>query len=1159
MIRRTSLLAAKFALVLAAVMLIALGAAWWRLSAGPLQLPALTRQIEAQLSAARGGRAVDIASVQLSWSGEPRALQLQAHDIRILDGEGAVISRYSDASIGLSVLQLMIGRIALVRAEFIGGDISVTRKREGETHIAFGPPGSTPDVIIPASEDDDPLAEKVRRVLDGLARAFQPIGPGGPLRDITIRGARLEIIDEMGGGRWLAENAVVALNRTRGALVLAVDAELEGAGAVEGNAPANLRITTDTRFQEALIEFGARDARPRAVLSPAMLGIFAGLDAPMTAQITIGLDRERGVNQFEGALSLGRGGAVMAGQRFSLDGGRLHGRYELETDELVIDQVSLAGSRTRISGEARLANASSLLRTAPDAAAAFDLTLPSATLDVPGVFEEAFDLQRVRATGEIRDGVINLSRLEAQRGEARLEATGRVRFAALGAERKLYPGIQLDGRITGALDPRTVLALWPKPFVEGARTYLSDALVGGRITDVAVRMDIPPEEIAGRQLGDRSLELSFGFTDGIIRYINTMSPITAARGTATLRGNSFNMAVSDARLDGLVISEGRVEMPRLNPKGEMVTIRARADGDARALIGLLMQEPISLGPRLPLEPATIGGRGSASLVLQRPNQANVPFEDIDFTVDGRFENVSGTMRENRLALTEGRLRVSGNQDAITISGPMRLGASQVEVAWTERLTTQTNPSRYRIAGTFDADDLETLGYPARLATRGRIGVEVTGEGTGFQIATAQVGLNLTPATAFLPRNFWVKRPGTAANARFNVSRAQDGGYVLTDIDVQGAGLATRGRVALAANGMLREVDLPSFTVDGRANLAITGRRGSDGALEFTARGPMIDAAPFLDVVEEEHAPPRRPVAAPSPAAGSVQASATPAAPPVETYRIALRADRMELRGGVVMTNTTSDLVLVDTTLQTLVTHGTTGQGRTLDLALGPRASDPQGRVAFRADDAGFAWRGFTGADNIIGGTATATGTWRMGPPSVAQINLRMRDFRVVNVPAMAHLLGSVASLTGFVEMLNGEGIGFSSLDAPVTLNADNLVFTQARMAGPSLGLTASGSYDMNGDDLDVDGVVVPSYGLNSVLGNVPLLGNLLTSRRGEGVFGMTYAVNGPVAAPRVGVNPLSALTPGILRRIFEPIAPRRTPAPARAPATGSAAAPASGG
>ena len=47
-------------------------------------------------------------------------------------------------------------------------------------------------------------------------------------------------------------------------------------------------------------------------------------------------------------------------------------------------------------------------------------------------------------------------------------------------------------------------------------------------------------------------------------------------------------------------------------------------------------------------------------------------------------------------------------------------------------------------------------------------------------------------------------------------------------------------------------------------------------------------------------------------------------------------------------------------------------------------------------------------------------------------------------------------------------------------------------------------------------------------------------RRGEGVFGMTYSINGPAAQPRVGVNPVSALTPGILRRIFEPLTPRDT-------------------
>ena len=141
--------------------------------------------------------------------------------------------------------------------------------------------------------------------------------------------------------------------------------------------------------------------------------------------------------------------------------------------------------------------------------------------------------------------------------------------------------------------------------------------------------------------------------------------------------------------------------------------------------------------------------------------------------------------------------------------------------------------------------------------------------------------------------------------------------------------------------------------------------------------------------------------------------------------------------------------------------------------------------------------------------------------------------------AYSVLLSATGSLTGLAEMLNGDGIGFNNLDARLNYGNNRVSFTDARMAGPSMGLTGSGGYDIRADNLMVDGVVAPSPILNlSMLSNVPVIGNLLTSRRGEGVFGMTYSINGHAAAPRVFVNPVSALTPGILRRIFEPVSPR---------------------
>jgi hypothetical protein len=64
-----------------------------------------------------------------------------------------------------------------------------------------------------------------------------------------------------------------------------------------------------------------------------------------------------------------------------------------------------------------------------------------------------------------------------------------------------------------------------------------------------------------------------------------------------------------------------------------------------------------------------------------------------------------------------------------------------------------------------------------------------------------------------------------------------------------------------------------------------------------------------------------------------------------------------------------------------------------------------------------------------------------------------------------------------------------------------------------------------------------------VLGAIPVLGNVFVSKKGEGLFGVTYKASGDADEPQVAVNPLSVLAPGILRRIFEGSVPSAPPPP----------------
>ena len=72
------------------------------------------------------------------------------------------------------------------------------------------------------------------------------------------------------------------------------------------------------------------------------------------------------------------------------------------------------------------------------------------------------------------------------------------------------------------------------------------------------------------------------------------------------------------------------------------------------------------------------------------------------------------------------------------------------------------------------------------------------------------------------------------------------------------------------------------------------------------------------------------------------------------------------------------------------------------------------------------------------------------------------------------------------------------------------------------------------DQLDLQGTIVPAYALNSIIGNIPVIGSLLLGGEGQGLFAANYRVTGSAADPEVSVNPLSALAPGFLRRLFQP-------------------------
>jgi hypothetical protein len=146
--------------------------------------------------------------------------------------------------------------------------------------------------------------------------------------------------------------------------------------------------------------------------------------------------------------------------------------------------------------------------------------------------------------------------------------------------------------------------------------------------------------------------------------------------------------------------------------------------------------------------------------------------------------------------------------------------------------------------------------------------------------------------------------------------------------------------------------------------------------------------------------------------------------------------------------------------------------------------------------------------------------------------LGISNFVLVKAPFMVRLM-TMASLTGISNMVDGKGVAFSRLDMPFTFASQRLKIMDARAVGSELGITGEGLIDLDAKKVDLDGTVVPAYTINSILGNIPVLGAVFTGSKGSGIFAATYTIKGDFEKIQIDVNPLAALAPGFLRNLIK--------------------------
>ena len=170
------------------------------------------------------------------------------------------------------------------------------------------------------------------------------------------------------------------------------------------------------------------------------------------------------------------------------------------------------------------------------------------------------------------------------------------------------------------------------------------------------------------------------------------------------------------------------------------------------------------------------------------------------------------------------------------------------------------------------------------------------------------------------------------------------------------------------------------------------------------------------------------------------------------------------------------------------------------------------------------------SESFIEGEGTAT--LYLKELNLLSGRIEIANSSIKNSYFLARLL-QLASFTGLLEILTNEGIPFDRITIKFTNNNSILNIEEAKFQGFSLGGNLKGFTRLDEQEINLEGIIVPAYAINALLNKIPLIGQVITGIEGDGLIGVNFKVTGTYDKPIYNVNPLSILTPGILRSIFD--------------------------
>ena len=196
------------------------------------------------------------------------------------------------------------------------------------------------------------------------------------------------------------------------------------------------------------------------------------------------------------------------------------------------------------------------------------------------------------------------------------------------------------------------------------------------------------------------------------------------------------------------------------------------------------------------------------------------------------------------------------------------------------------------------------------------------------------------------------------------------------------------------------------------------------------------------------------------------------------------------------------------------------------------STDGKPTLVLTSKNGGRMLSGLNITDTVRGGDVRLETIFESEDYKSYNTRIDIENFAVIEAPRAVRAF-SVLSLAGLYALVEGDGTGFKVGLAELETRGALVKIKALKASGDAVAVNMLGVYDRATKQVDVSGNLVPASQISRFVGEVPLIGNVLTGIDKSGIFTTQFRVTGRSDDMKTSINAAS-VAPGLLRDLLSP-------------------------